>query len=104
MELRSNDFPIALQAYDLHNDAEKFVAEQLVSTRAEAERFRVKYAGKLIKARYLHPDDEDEIESAKHDPEKTSFSFPPWAIVISILLVILIAAILSGWLERILGI
>ena len=47
MELRKEEFPVALQAYEVRGDREDFLAEQVVSTQTEADKFMSMYAGRL---------------------------------------------------------
>ena len=99
MEFRKDDFPIALQAYELHENSLDFVAEQVVKTEEEAENFMSRYPDKLIRAR-----DIKSFESAKFDDiEINKTVIPLWAVILGILLVLVIAAVLSGWLQRKLG-
>src|SRR6185295_17324414 len=55
MELRKEEFPVALQAYEVRADREDFVAEQVVNTQTEADTFMSLYAGRLIKTREVRP-------------------------------------------------
>ena len=55
MELRKEEFPVALQAYEVRGDREDFLAEQVVSTQTEADTFMSMYAGRLIKTREVRP-------------------------------------------------
>jgi hypothetical protein len=55
MDIRKDEFPVALQAYDVRGDQENFVAEQVVATQAEADNFMSLYAGRLIKTREVRP-------------------------------------------------
>ena len=99
MEFRKDDFPIALQAYELHENSLDFVAEQVVKTEEEAESFMSRYPDKLIRAR-----DIKSFESEKFDDiEINKTVIPLWAVILGILLVLVIAAVLSGWLQRKLG-
>jgi len=99
MEFRKDDFPIALQAYELHENSLDFVAEQVVKTEEEAESFMSRYPDKLIRAR-----DIKSFESEKFDDiEINKTIIPLWAVILGILLVLVIAAVLSGWLQRKLG-
>jgi hypothetical protein len=99
MELRKDDFPIALQAYDIHENSVDFVAEQVVKTEEEAENFMSRYPGKLISARNI----ESEKSKRLYDINSLKNDFPVWAVFLGILLVILMAALLSGWLQKQLG-
>src|SRR5262245_63710662 len=55
MELRKEEFPVALQAYEVRGDHEDFVAEQVVNTQTEADQFMSMYPGRLIKTREVRP-------------------------------------------------
>ncbi len=50
MDIKREDLPVMLQAFELHESTEIFVAEQLVSSQAEVDKFTSLYAGKIIKA------------------------------------------------------
>ncbi len=101
MELRKNDFPVALQAYDVRdNDRENFIAEQVVNTQAEADTFMTLYAGKLIKTREVRDVEQRRI-GATTVTHKRRTGFPAWAILLLVLLIALAIAWYTGWLQRV---
>jgi hypothetical protein len=94
MELRRDDFPVALQAFEVRDSREDFVAEQVVSTQAEADTFMSRFAGKLIKTRDVKP-----LESQKFETRKHSKGFPGWAIFLIVLIILVAVAYATGWLQ-----
>ena len=105
MELRREDFPITLQAYNVHGADEEFVAEQVVNTQAEANNFMSMYAGKLIKTRDIRRNEVHarDIEDRRNFRRRTRTATPVWAIVLVILVVLLIVAYATGWLQTMLS-
>lgn len=55
MDLRNEELPATLQAFDLQDNREVFLAEQVVNTQAEITNFTNRYSGKLIKAKTVAP-------------------------------------------------
>lgn len=97
MEIRKTEFPVTLQAFEVRGSREEFLAEQVVHSQAEADRFTSHYNGKLIKAHALHP---DEIRRAQeYQPHKKSVGFPAWAIFLLIIIAFLVVAYFMGWLQ-----
>ena len=94
MELRRDDFPVALQAFDVRDSREDFVAEQVVSTQNEADIFMSRYAGKLIKTRDVKP-----IESKRFETHQHRRGFPGWAIFLIVLIILVAVAYATGWLQ-----
>lgn len=107
MILSQGQFPVVVQAYDLTNEKEIFIAEQLVSNQSEVDVFVNKYAGKLIKARALTAAEgnttEKTVESTHHTKSKSSAGTV--VLVILIILSILIAiGFYTGWIQQTFGI
>src|SRR4030095_1496664 len=108
MELRREEFPVALQAYEVRGDREEFVAEQVVSSQAEADNFMSIYAGRLIKTRDLQP-----VETRKFEGHRTATSvavasrrragMPLWAVILLVIIVLLIAGFATGWIQTMIG-
>lgn len=101
MEVRNNEFPVVVQAYETSNKEDVFIAEQVVHSQAEIDGFTSRFAGKLIKARALS---NNEVEKHKHVAERREGRSSSSAMVWIILLVIIAAAIgyglYTGWIQR----
>jgi hypothetical protein len=99
MELRKEDFPVALQAYEIRYKEEEFVAEQVVNSQAEADIFMNRFEGKLIKAHEVNHAD------VSHHPKlrrrKPVISF--WAIILLAIVILLIAGFATGWIQTFIG-
>ena len=94
MELRRNDFPITLQAYDVRDAREQFVAEQVVTSQTEADNFMALYAGKLIKTR---PVERTEIRKQVHS--RRGAAVPVWVWILAVLIILGVVAYATGWLQ-----
>lgn len=98
MILSKDQFPITIQAYEITNNKEYFIAEQAVHNQAEVDNFVTRYAGKVIKARPLTT---AETNAAKHSHRRGSSSAGLIILVILIILTILIAlGLYTGWIQR----
>jgi hypothetical protein len=53
MILHKSEFPITIQAFDISDNKEFFIAEQVVNSQQEVDVFSSRYAGKVIKAKAL---------------------------------------------------
>jgi hypothetical protein len=98
MELRRDDFPVALQAYDLRSGHEDFVAEQVVSTQSEADSFMSLYAGRLIKTRTVRPVETQNGHVAKSTHHRRA-GVSPWIFILLLIVVALIIAYATGYLQ-----
>ena len=96
MEIRKTEFPVTLQAFEVRDSKEEFIAEQVVNTQTEADRFTSRFNGKLIKAHALRP---DEVRRADHFHPARRNAFPAWAIFLLLLVAFLVAAYFMGWLQ-----
>jgi len=102
MELRREEFPVALQAYDVRGDREDFIAEQVVNSQVEADNFMSLYAGRLIKTRDLRP-----VETKRFEGHRTTAiaaprrraGVSPWLIFLLILVVLVIIGFATGWIQ-----
>lgn len=108
MELRREDFPVALQAYDVRGDREDFVAEQVVNSQAEADNFMSLYAGRLIKTRDLRPVESRRFEGPHHRTAATvaprrRAGISPWVVILLIIVVLLIVGFATGWIQTMIG-
>jgi len=106
MELRREEFPVALQAYEVRGDKEDFVAEQVVSSQSEADNFMSLYAGRLIKTRELRP-----VETRRFEGQGTTAAvasrrragISPWVVILLLIAVLLIVGFATGWIQTIIG-
>ena len=98
MQLKQDEFPIVVQAYDTSVDPELFIAEQVINSQPEIDEFTARFAGKLIKARAVS-DIEYRRQPEVTDQRKSSAG----AVILILLLIIVILAILgfaTGWIQR----
>lgn len=96
MELRRDDFPIALQAYDVRDTREEFVAEQVVNTQTEADNFMAINAGRLIKTRQVRPV-ENKVYAVQH---KKRSGMSPLLVFVLILVALVIVGFATGWIPE----
>jgi hypothetical protein len=103
MEISKEDLPATLQAFDLKDNEEIFLAEQVVNNQSEIETFTARYAGKLIKAKATAPGNRysDNIYNTTTYKKRGSSSS---AIIILIIIAVLIALAIygysTGWLQE----
>jgi len=101
MELRKEEFPVALQAYEVRGDHEDFLAEQVVNTQNEADKFMSMYAGRLIKTREVRPVETRHYSATSH---RTRTGVATGWLVFIILLVVLVAVgFATGWIQNMFG-
>jgi len=106
MELRREEFPVALQAFEVRGDREDFIAEQVVNSQAEADNFMSLYAGRLIKTRDLRP-----VETKRFEGRRPSAVAGPgrragisiWLIILLVLVVLAIVGFATGWIQTMIG-
>lgn len=108
MELRREEFPVALQAYEVRGDREEFVAEQVVSSQAEADNFMSIYAGRLIKTRDLRP-----VENRRFEGQRTAASvavaprrragISPWVVILLIIIALVVVGFATGWFQTLMN-
>jgi hypothetical protein len=104
MKVKDNQFPIALQAYNIKGGQEVFMAEQIVYTQAQVDAFTSKYAGSLIKTRLLT---DVELGKAKEDHKvyvkrRSSAGTILW-ILLLIIVVLAVVGFATGWIQRTFG-
>lgn len=101
MDLRKDDLPATLQAFDLYDNKEIFIAEQVVNSQSEIETFTSRYAGKLIKALKVPVRD---INSYSAEGYKKPPAASSTGIVMIILIVIIVALVIygfsTGWIQE----
>jgi len=98
MELRKEEFPVALQAYEVHGDHEDFLAEQVVSTQTEADKFMSMYAGRLIKTREVRPVETRHYSATTHRTRTGAAT--GWLIFIILLVVLVAVGFATGWIQE----
>jgi hypothetical protein len=97
MLLSKDQFPITVQAYEITDHKEYFIAEQVVHNQSEVDSFVTRYAGKVIKARPLTSAETTVARSSR----RTSSSAGTIILVILIILAILVAiGLYTGWIQR----
>lgn len=94
MDVRREEFPIVIQAYDADNRNDDFLAEQVVHSQAEVDLFTSRFTGKLIKARKLTT---SEHRTDKEDHVDTTRSRSGSGIVWIILLLVIAGLVAWGW-------
>jgi hypothetical protein len=98
MDVRKEDFPVVLQAYEIFDHKELFVAEQVVNNQAEVDTFTKRYTGKLIKAKQWTDRDNNRPKTVIR---KTGPSPATIILIIVIILVILVAiGFATGWIQQ----
>jgi hypothetical protein len=101
MELRKEEFPVALQAYEVRGDHEDFVAEQVVNTQTEADKFMSLYAGRLIKTREVRPVETQHYAPAIH--RRRNSTTTAWLVFIILIVVLIAVGFATGWIQNMLG-
>lgn len=102
MDINKSEFPVVVQAYELNDNVEVFIAEQVVSSQAEADTFTARYAGKLIKARPI-TSTENSTQTVVHKKPKSSAT-PVWLFILLVIIVLVIIGFTTGWIQENLGI
>jgi len=103
MDISKEDLPATLQAFDLRDNEEIFLAEQVVNNQSEIETFTTRYTGKLIKAKATVPANRytNNIYDTTTYKKKGS---PSSAIIVLIIIAILIGLAIygysTGWLQE----
>lgn len=101
MEVRNNDFPVVVQAYEPSNKQDVFIAEQVVNTQAEIDGFTLRFAGKLIKARSLS---DTEVERQRHVASRSGGASRGgsylWIFILLLIVVLIGVGFYTGWIQR----
>jgi hypothetical protein len=99
MDLRKEDLPATLQAFELQSGKEIFIAEQVVNSQSEVEAFTTRYTGKLIKAKKaLVPESSRYAETAY--PKKRSSTGLVMIIIVLIIIALVIYGFSTGWIQE----
>lgn len=97
MVINKDQFPVVVQAFEISDNKEFFVAEQVVASQAEADAFAIRYTGKVIKARAVTTTESSTIKTRKQGGSKAV----TYTIVIILILALLIAVgYYTGWIQR----
>lgn len=104
MKVKENQFPIAVQAFNIKGNQELFVAEQIVYTQAQVDLFTSKHAGMLIKTRLLtdHELGKATVEQKKYVKRRSSAATIFW-IILLIIVVLVVIGFATGWFQRTFG-
>ncbi|MEO6734284.1 MAG: hypothetical protein ABIN01_23890 [Ferruginibacter sp.] len=105
MELRKEDLPATIQAFELQNDQEVFIAEQVVNSQSEVETFTARYTGKLIKVKKFSGNETGNGNYtarpayATHN-KKSSSTGLVMIIIILIIVALVIYGFSTGWIQE----
>lgn len=99
MDIHKNDLPATLQAFELLDNKEIFLAEQVVNNQAEIDVFTSRYAGKLIKAKTTVSMD-NRSSSATGTRGRSQSGIVATVIIILIILALVIYGFSTGWLQE----
>ncbi|MDB5193862.1 MAG: hypothetical protein JWQ96_3425 [Segetibacter sp.] len=103
MVLSKDQFPVVVQAYDIRDNKEFFVAEQIVHGQSDVDTFTARYAGKLIKARALSATEGNQHATKTH-VKKSSSAGMIILIIVIILIALIVVGFYTGWIQRTFGI
>ncbi|HYJ38190.1 MAG TPA: hypothetical protein VEV87_06220 [Chitinophagaceae bacterium] len=107
MNLRDEEFPVVVQAYDPSGSKDSFVAEQVVYTQTEIDHFTSRYAGLLIKARELREvETNGDVRAVPRRPRKTrSGNAVGWVLFVLVVIIgLLVWGFATGWIQQNFGI
>jgi len=99
MDIRNEDLPVTLQAFDLLDNKEVFIAEQVVNSQSEIDTFTVRYTGKLIKAKKSAVYDKNNFAGVPAKTRRSSGGLVA-IIIIIILLALVIYGFSTGWIQE----
>lgn len=99
MDLKNQDLPVTLQAFDLQGNTEIFIAEQVVNSQSEIDLFTTRYTGKLIKAKKVAVS-----QNAAYNSVPAKKRNPTTGLVMIIIIIILLALVIygfaTGWIQE----
>ena len=102
MEVRKEDFPVVVQAFDTSGNADVFIAEQVVNSQLEIDSFTSRYTGKLIKARRL-TEAEHSREHTAHSTTTTRRGTTVGTYIAIVIILIIVALVVvgftTGWIQ-----
>lgn len=99
MDFRKEDLPATIQAYDLINNKEIFLAEPLVNNQSEIDLFSSRYAGKLIKAKTVVPPERRSSNGGVVAPRQKGAGSINAVIIVVVILALLFYGYSTGWLQ-----
>jgi len=100
MDLRNEELPATLQAFELEDSREVFLAEQVVNTQAEITNFTNRYTGKLIKAKAVALlNDRAGVHSVNTVKKSKSSINAVMILVVLTLLALAIYGFSTGWIQ-----
>ena len=98
MDVRKEEFPVVVQAFDNDKNQELFVAEQVVNSQTEIDSFTSRYSGKVIKARRLTGDELKRQDNTGTTRKKKGA--PVGLIVVLLLIALVIVGFATGWIQQ----
>ena len=105
MEVRKEDFPVVVQAFETTGNSDVFIAEQVVNSQSDIDSFTSRYTGKLIKARRLTDVESNKqgVSNNNHSTQtkkKSSTGNYVLIIVLLIIVALLVVGFTTGWIQR----
>ena len=100
MELRNEDLPVTLQAFELLNNKEIFIAEQVVNTQSDIDVFTKRYTGKLIKAKKTSVSETKTAYGTTGVEKRKSSTNVVMVIILLILVALIIYGFSTGWVQQ----
>lgn len=107
MNLRDEEFPVVVQAYNPSGSKDTFVAEQVVYTQMEVDNFTSRYAGMLIKARELSDvDTNKDLRATSRRPRRSRAAGTfGWVLFFLVVIIgLLVWGFSTGWIQQNFGI
>jgi uncharacterized protein HemX len=108
MNLRKDQFPITIQAFELKGSTELFIAEQVVNNQADVDAFSARYAGKIIKAKAVTTTTASTTTTTT-TRDTTTYKRKSSSGAIALIILLILAALIAygfytGWIQRTTGI
>lgn len=101
MDLHNEQLPATLQAFDLADNQEVFLAEQVVNSQAEIVNFTNRYSGKLIKAKLPVAAANGTFSSQPGPVVKSKSSVNAvMVVVVLVLLALAVYGFSTGWIQE----
>ena len=100
MDLRNEDLPATLQAFELMDNREIFLAEQVVGSQSEIDTFTSRYAGKLIKAKATLPANGNANYAKPTYRARYSSTGVIMGIIVLVLIILVIYGFSTGWIQE----